>query len=120
MFKKKSTLIIALLLPVQIVLIQFLKHYPAFIEKWYSLGLYPWIGKIARSLWGWVPFSVGDVFYTLIFIVVLRWIYKNFKGWNCSTKGIKKFDDLPDNAKNYIKPCSIGEFSFWVSIEMAG
>ena len=30
-------------------------------------------------------------------------IYKSFKGWNCSTKGIKKFDDLPDNAKNYIK-----------------
>ena len=30
-------------------------------------------------------------------------IYKKFKGWNCSTKGIKKFDDLPDNAKNYIK-----------------
>ena len=30
-------------------------------------------------------------------------VYKNFKGWNCSTKGIKKFDDLPDNAKNYIK-----------------
>ena len=29
-------------------------------------------------------------------------IYKNFKGWNCSTKGIKKFDDLPDNARNYI------------------
>ena len=30
-------------------------------------------------------------------------IYKNFKGWNCSTKGIKKFDNLPDNAKIYIK-----------------
>ncbi len=30
-------------------------------------------------------------------------IYKKFKGWNCSTKGIKKFDALPDNAKNYIK-----------------
>jgi len=30
-------------------------------------------------------------------------IYKSFKGWNCSTKGIKKFDNLPDNAKNYIK-----------------
>ncbi len=29
-------------------------------------------------------------------------IYKTFKGWNCSTKGIKKFEDLPDNAKNYI------------------
>ena len=30
-------------------------------------------------------------------------IYKTFKGWNCSTKGIKKFEDLPDNAKKYIK-----------------
>ena len=30
-------------------------------------------------------------------------IYKTFKGWKSSTKGIKKFEDLPDNAKNYIK-----------------
>jgi len=30
-------------------------------------------------------------------------IYKSFKGWNSSTKGIKKFDELPNNAKNYIK-----------------
>ncbi len=30
-------------------------------------------------------------------------IYKNFNGWKSSTKGIKKFDELPDNAKNYIK-----------------
>mgnify|MGYP001244103161 FL=1 len=29
-------------------------------------------------------------------------VYKIFKGWNCSTKGIKKFDELPDNAKHYI------------------
>ena len=30
-------------------------------------------------------------------------IYKNFKGWRCSTKGIKNFDELPKNAKVYIK-----------------
>ena len=30
-------------------------------------------------------------------------IYKIFKGWKSSTKGMKKFEDLPDNAKNYIK-----------------
>ena len=29
-------------------------------------------------------------------------IYKVFKGWKSSTKGIKKFEDLPTNAKNYI------------------
>ena len=29
-------------------------------------------------------------------------IYKSFDGWNSSTSGIKKFDDLPKNAKIYI------------------
>ena len=29
-------------------------------------------------------------------------IYKSFKGWKSSTKGIKKFDELPQNAKIYI------------------
>ena len=29
-------------------------------------------------------------------------VYKVFKGWKSPTKGIKKFDNLPDNAKNYI------------------
>ena len=29
-------------------------------------------------------------------------IYKTFKGWKTQTKGIKQFDDLPDNSKNYI------------------
>ncbi len=30
-------------------------------------------------------------------------IYKIFPGWKSSTKGIKEFDKLPQNAKNYIK-----------------
>ncbi len=30
-------------------------------------------------------------------------IYKTFKGWKCSTKGVKEFEKLPDNAKAYIK-----------------
>ena len=30
-------------------------------------------------------------------------LYKVFKGWRSSTKGIKDFNDLPDNAKNYVK-----------------
>ena len=29
-------------------------------------------------------------------------IYKNFDGWKSSTMGIKKFDDLPKNAKKYV------------------
>tara|TARA_Y100001970_G_scaffold289104_1_gene418418 strand:+ start:3189 stop:4475 length:1287 start_codon:yes stop_codon:yes gene_type:complete len=30
-------------------------------------------------------------------------VYKVFKGWKSSTKGIKEFDKLPENAKNYLK-----------------
>ena len=29
-------------------------------------------------------------------------IYKSFKGWKSKTKGIKSFDELPENAKKYI------------------
>ena len=29
-------------------------------------------------------------------------VYKNFKGWKSSTKGIKKFNELPGNAKKYV------------------
>jgi adenylosuccinate synthase len=35
-------------------------------------------------------------------------VYKTFKGWKCKTKGIKKFEDLPNNAKIYVK--AIEEF----------
>ena len=30
-------------------------------------------------------------------------IYRSFKGWNTSTQGIQKFNDLPKNAKDYVK-----------------
>ena len=32
----------------------------------------------------------------------IRPIYKIFKGWKSSTKGIKDFESLPENAKKYI------------------
>ncbi len=35
-------------------------------------------------------------------------IYKTFMGWKSKTQGIKKFEDLPDNAKIYVK--AIEEF----------
>tara|TARA_B100000886_G_scaffold13283_1_gene8610 strand:- start:204 stop:1496 length:1293 start_codon:yes stop_codon:yes gene_type:complete len=35
--------------------------------------------------------------------IKVRPIYKIFKGWKSSTKSIKKFSKLPDNAKKYVK-----------------
>ena len=43
----------------------------------------------------YLPASVQDQ-------LKIRPIYKSFPGWKESTKGIKNFDNLPDNAKNYI------------------
>ena len=34
--------------------------------------------------------------------VKIKPIYKTFPGWKSSTQGIKNFDALPENAKNYI------------------
>jgi hypothetical protein len=76
--QKRTALILSLLLPVQIIGLQILKHFPEFVEKYYSLGLYPVLSKVSRYLFGWVPFSVGDLFYLLIALFAIRWIYKNF------------------------------------------
>jgi len=38
----------------------------------------------------------------------VRPIYKKFEGWKSKTQGIKKFEDLPTNAKSYVK--AIEEF----------
>jgi len=78
MFKNKKILL-AVLFPLQIVLIKVLANYPDFIEKYYSNGLYPIISKTLRYILGWIPFSVGDVLYALLIIFIIRWCYKNRK-----------------------------------------
>lgn len=75
------------MLPFLVAIIIFgLSFSPMWIEKWYSTGLYLFIGRCLRLLFGWLGFSIGDVFYILFFIYVLffliRWIrliwsYKN-------------------------------------------
>ncbi len=74
---KKTPFILTLLLLVQYGILQLLRYFPETVETYYSLGLYPIISKVSRYLFGWVPFSVGDVFYTLVTIYALRWVYKN-------------------------------------------
>ena len=76
---KNTKLIIALSLIPQIILIKFISNYPEFIEVYYSNGVYQFISKIFRYILGWIPFSFGDIIYTLASIYVLRWLYVNRK-----------------------------------------
>jgi len=77
--QKKTKIIIALLFPIQFITLKVLARYPEFVEQYYSNGLYPIISKIFRTLFGWIPFSIGDIFYTIAGILIIRYIYKNYK-----------------------------------------
>ncbi|EPR71748.1 hypothetical protein ADIWIN_3195 [Winogradskyella psychrotolerans RS-3] len=64
---------------IQLLLLSQLKHYPEFVEQFYSNGLYVFISKLMRYAFGWLPFSVGDLFYTLAGIYLIRWLIVNRK-----------------------------------------
>ncbi|NTS43952.1 DUF3810 domain-containing protein [Flavisolibacter sp. BT320] len=46
------------------------------VEQHYSLGFYPFVSTSLRSLFGWIPFSVGDLLYFLSFVWVVRKTWK--------------------------------------------
>ncbi|MAO08154.1 MAG: amino acid permease [Alteromonas sp.] len=77
--QRRTRLILAILLPLQYLALLILRQFPNFVETYYSQGLYPYISSLQRYIFGWVPFSVGDIFYLLLILMALRWLYKNFK-----------------------------------------
>lgn len=77
--QKRTKVILALLLPVQYIALLILRNFPGFIERYYSQGVYPYISKLSRYIFGWVPFSVGDLFYLLLIVFLIRWLYKNVR-----------------------------------------
>ncbi|MBC3847222.1 DUF3810 domain-containing protein [Winogradskyella echinorum] len=76
---KNKKLILVIFLGVQIITISILKNYPEFVEQFYSNGLYVFLSKLMRYAFGWLPFSVGDIFYTLAGIYIIRWLIINRK-----------------------------------------
>ena len=51
------------------------------VERWYSLGFYPIVSKLLRGLFGWMPFSVGDVLYILASVWLLTKVWKAISLW---------------------------------------
>ncbi|MEM6687559.1 MAG: DUF3810 family protein, partial [Bacteroidota bacterium] len=76
---KRTKILIALSFPVQFLLIKVLSYYPEFVETYYSNGLYPYMSKLFRIVFGWIPFSIGDIFYTIAIILIIRYLYKNVR-----------------------------------------
>lgn len=75
MTQKRSFIIAASILVVQLLFYYSLRWFPAFIERWYSTGIYPFIAKTMRYTLGWVPFSVGDIGYAVCILLLIRWLW---------------------------------------------
>ncbi|WP_262732648.1 DUF3810 domain-containing protein [Gaetbulibacter sp. NE] len=71
--------ILAFSIVLQIIFLKIIARFPDVVEQLYSNGLYVYISKLMRYAFGWVPFSVGDVLYTLATVYILRWLFVNRK-----------------------------------------
>ena len=68
---------IALSLIPQIILVKWLGSYPEIVETYYSLGFYPYFSGFFRILFGWLPFSVGDILYALLVLGLFYYLFKH-------------------------------------------
>ncbi len=67
------------LLIVSAIFIKWVSLYPDWVEKNYTYGIYPVIARVQRFLFGWIPFSLGDLFYIFLVLVVLFRTFMFFK-----------------------------------------
>ncbi len=64
---------------VQILFISIISKFPETVELYYSNGIYPTISSIFRKMFGWIPFSIGDIYYSLLGFFLLMSIYRFFR-----------------------------------------
>ncbi len=77
-FRKRTSYLWAILLAAA-VLIRLSAIRKDWVEAYYSGFLYPAIGSLYRFLFGWIPFSIGDILYITAGIWLLISIYKGFR-----------------------------------------
>ena len=65
----------------QLLFVQYISNYPELIEKYYSLWLYQYFSFFTRSLSSIFPFSLGDILYIIIILII---------GFSLSKKVIKR------------------------------
>jgi hypothetical protein len=69
---------IALSLIPQIILVKWLGSKPEWIEAYYSNGIYPFISRFFRALFGWIPLSMGDIIYASLVFLAVRYLVINW------------------------------------------
>ena len=89
---QKKHFILPVFLLLQIIGLKILVFFPDFVEKQYGNGIYPEISYFLRSCLGKIPFSVGDILYSIIIIFIVYWFYNNWKlNWKVKTMSVLSF-----------------------------
>lgn len=83
---EKTTKILTILLIMQWAFVQIIAQHPTIIEKYYSNGLYLFISELLRLIFGWLPFSFGDLMYTALIFYIFFSIYTSIKKRKLSLK----------------------------------
>jgi len=69
-------IIAIVVLAMVIGLLDLLDNHPKFIERWYSEGIYLWICRVLHPIFNLFPFSVGDVLYLAVIILIIYYFIK--------------------------------------------
>jgi len=93
MYKEKRNKILTILLFVQIGLVYFFSKFPDFIEHNYTNGIYIYISIFFRTIFGWIPFSIGDIVYFTLISIFFFFFYF-FWGLNYSRKPISEYLEI--------------------------
>ncbi len=68
--------IIPVVLAVVVTIVTYLHIW---IEEVYSINIYPYLGMVQRGLFGWLPFSIGDILYFLLGLWLVIKVFKTMK-----------------------------------------
>ena len=88
MYKEKRNILLSIFLFLQIGLVAILSNYPATIDRFYVDGLYPIISHTLRFLFGWIPFSIGDILYAVLIILLVRFIVRFIRNKNKNRRAL--------------------------------
>ncbi|WP_207496699.1 DUF3810 domain-containing protein [Aridibaculum aurantiacum] len=74
----KTTFLAGLGLLILIILIKVATFFPGWIESFYSTGMYVYISRFYRIVFGWFPLSVGDLLYLTVMVYFAVKLYRLF------------------------------------------
>ncbi len=74
--RRRWRLVILFLIALLIKLFAFNRSW---VEEYYSNGFYIFISRTLRILFGWLPFSIGDLFYTSVIVWLLAWLVRSIR-----------------------------------------